>query len=122
MCQTEKDNWDKAKIIFQIVAIISIIIYGHIINSSLKEREMDLKIVQVAVDILRTEPNDNTVILREWAIEIVNNLSGVPLNEQVKQELLNKQLPATSNIVTMGGEPVTMGGKTVTFGNKSVSH
>ena len=114
----KKDRWDKVKIFAEIVAIIAVIIYGHIINSSIKEREINLQLVKVAVDILRTEPNSSTRILREWAIEIVDNYSGVPLTKDVKEELVNKQLPATSN-VTMGGKPVTFGGQPVTSGKKS---
>ena len=117
MESVQKDNWDKAKIIAEIFAIIAIIFYGQLINTSIKEREINLQLVQVAIDILRTEPNISTKILREWAIEVVDNYSGVPFTEHVKKELLNKQLPAASH-VTMSGEPVTFGGEPVTFGKK----
>lgn len=118
MNQTKKDNWDKAKIIAEILAILIVIGYGHIINNSITKHESDLKLVQVAIDILRTEPNDNTIILREWAIEIVDNFSGIPLSPGVKAELLKKQLPISNIILTFGDEPITFGKTPLTFGSQ----
>lgn len=89
-----KDWWDKTKIIAEILAIIAVIYYGNAINTSLKEREINLQLVQLAIEVLQTEPNNSTSALREWAVKVVDDLSGVPLGEQVKKELLKNPLPS----------------------------
>ena len=113
----KKDSWDKAKIISQIFLTIAIIYYGHVLNGSLREREIDLELVKMGIGILSTKPNENTSALREWAVTIVDNYSGVPLSKNVKSELMNAPIPQHIGVVTMGGKTVTMGGKVVTFGS-----
>ena len=90
----EKDNWDKAKIVADILKIVAILGVGLAINTSLKSRELDLKYTQLAVGILQTEPNESVSGLRAWAVEIIDSISGTPLTEKAKNELLNNQLPA----------------------------
>lgn len=91
---TQKDWWDKAKIIAEILAILAIIFYGNALSSSLKEREINIKLVEMAISVLRAEPSKDTDILRGWTVQIIDKLSGVPLSEEVKKELLRKRLPS----------------------------
>lgn len=116
MSKEKKDWWDKAKIIFEIGAILAVIYYGNMLNSSLKNKEINLQMVKVAIDVLRTEPTENTQALREWAVEIVDRCSAIPFNENIKKSLLKQQLP----YVTYGGEKVTYGGDKVTYGRNKM--
>jgi hypothetical protein len=113
-----KDNWDKAKIIFEIMAILAAIIYGSIINSKLKNREVNLQLVQMATDILRAEPNKTNQPLRKWAVEAIDSRSGIPLDANAKAALMEQKLPSSTwqgKPVTWQGEPTTWQGKWKSF-------
>jgi hypothetical protein len=90
--QNQKKDWlDQLKIIAEIVAIIAAIWFGQIISSSIKNRELSLKYVQVAVGILSSEPSEDTKHLRSWAADIINEYSDIKLNEEAKEELRKKR-------------------------------
>lgn len=87
MEKQKKDWWDRIKIIAEVSAIIAAIIFGQIISSSIKNRELGLSYVQLATGILRSEPSEDTKHLRNWAVDIINEYSKVKLNEEAKNEL-----------------------------------
>ena len=87
-----KDKWDKAKIVAEILKIGAVICVGIIINTSLQNRELDLRYVQLAVGILQAEPTEDSQHLRNWATDIINVYSEIDLNEDAKNELRQKQL------------------------------
>jgi hypothetical protein len=90
--QKQKKDWlDQLKIIAEIVAIIAAIWFGQIISSSIKNRELSLKYVQMAAGILSTEPSEDTKYLRNWAVDIINEYSDIKLNEATKEELRKKR-------------------------------
>lgn len=91
MNKEKKDWWDKAKILSQILAIIALIVFGYIINSSLKNKEINLQLVKVAVDVLRAEPNENNMVLREWAVEVVDSYSGIRECKSILEQATAKQ-------------------------------
>lgn len=64
-------------------------VIGHWVSVALKEREIQGHFVELAVNILREEPSKDTVNLRTWATQIINKYSGVPLDAQTKQDLID---------------------------------
>jgi hypothetical protein len=75
-----------------------------------RNRELDIKLVEVGLSILRADPKETqTNGAREWAIKIVETYSGQAFSEEAKKELLNRKLidvPAkAASIVVPGSNP-----------------
>ncbi len=91
-----KDTWDKWQIIINILAIILVPIlvsyFGSKINSTIKDKEVSQKYVELAIGLLKVEPEKQPPALRVWAIKIVNAYSPVPVSEKVLEELKRKPL------------------------------
>ncbi len=94
-----KDLWDKiqaAAIAVSAAAIpLVIAIVGNSYNASTKEKEIRLKTVEIAINVLSQDPKVNPSLpqLREWAITVVDNYSGIPLTASAREELLKNALP-----------------------------
>lgn len=101
------DPWEKAKVISTILSAIVIpvvlIWIGNSFTSSLKERELQGKFVELAVQILREEPSKQASGLREWATQVMNKYSGVPLSSETQKALIEKlPLPASMPRINEG--------------------
>jgi hypothetical protein len=83
--------WEKARVASVIVATLAIPLVVAYIGSSLsraqKQDEISARYVELAVDILRSQPSKDTRALRSWAILVVNHFSQVPLSKEVQEEL-----------------------------------
>ena len=93
----KKDCWDKSRIIFSIISSIVIPIvlgfYGYTINSTLKDREIKIQYVKIAVKILSNEPTEETSALRNWAIDVFSEYSEVAITDTVISELRETSMP-----------------------------
>ena len=70
-------------------------VIGWQVNASLKERDAQVQMIEMAVDILQSQPDPETGSgLREWAVEVIDRHSGVGLSEAARMELLKQPLPA----------------------------
>lgn len=91
-----KDRWDKWHIIANSVAILLVPalvgFFGYQINAAIKDKEISQKYVEVAIGILRGDPDKESLALREWAINIINANSPVKLDPKVREELKRKPL------------------------------
>jgi len=94
MEKMKKDCWDKSKIVAEIFAIIIIAFYGHWINSTLKEKELNVKMTEVAITILSNKPSNETKALRRWAVDIINHYSEIPLSQDVQKNLMETSIPS----------------------------
>jgi predicted chitinase len=97
------DVWERAKIISSIASAVVIPLVllwvGDGFTSAIKERELQGKFVELAVQILREEPSKQDTGLREWATEVLNNYSGLPFSAKTQKELIeNTPLPFKSSI------------------------
>lgn len=94
--------WKKAQTVSTIIAsvLIPIVIafIGHIVNQSIKNNELSLSYIELAVGILKDEPKPGTENLRAWAIDVVNNYSSVKLTTDAKKELRERPLPLIGSI------------------------
>jgi GH24 family phage-related lysozyme (muramidase) len=92
-------SWKKIQILTGLIGAILVPtvvgIIGNTINQSIKNNEIGLSYVQLAVSILKEEPNPNTENLRKWAIAVVNNYSDVDLSEEAQQELQKERIGVT---------------------------
>ena len=88
----KKDFWDKIKIIFTILTPITILISGYLINLTLQENEIKVKYIEIAIDILKTEPTKENTELRLWAIKIIKEYSQIAISPEIELELINNSL------------------------------
>ena len=89
-------SWERAKVISGILATILIPLLigvtGHLVSTALKERDIQLRYVELALGILREKPDPSTTELRSWAINIVNRFAPEPLSPKAVEELKKREL------------------------------
>lgn len=92
----QKDSWDKLKIFTGLIAslLVPIVIafVGNEYSSALKESENRLRYTELAIEILNEPPLPRNQNIRGWAIDVVNKYSGVPINNETKQEMLDSPI------------------------------
>ena len=78
--------WDKLKIIVTSITAIAIpivsLIIGNMYTEAIKEKELQIKMVEMAVGVLKETnlpPTEEYKSLKNWANEIIDRYSGVPL-------------------------------------------
>ena len=75
MTMTEKDTkevrikWVDLGIKF--IGIVVIALFGTFINSTLKQQEIRVEYVQIAISILSEEPTNDLQPLRAWAVDVL---------------------------------------------------
>ena len=92
--------WRKAKVITEIVIavgatiVIPLVIHYSTLkyNDAAKERETSVRYVELAISILRVNPNDQREELRSWALDIVNRYATIKLSENAKKDLMQRKL------------------------------
>jgi len=90
----KKDAWDKLQILANCIALVLLGILGTFFESSFKSRELNLKYISLAVEVLRLKPEATPTNLRKWAIDIVNRYSSVPLPSDAQKELMTNPFPS----------------------------
>lgn len=67
-------------------------------------RDIDAKMIELSVGILRSEVKPETAPLREWAIDILSKRSGYAFSEPQRAALLKKELPFKGGAFSNGFE------------------
>lgn len=80
---------DGAAVIAAVAIPIIVAYLGNEINLSLKSSDVKMRTVELAISILRDDPkeNDQSKTLREWAMDVIDKYSGIPLPEAARKEL-----------------------------------
>ncbi|KAA1157004.1 hypothetical protein EU508_18965 [Pseudoalteromonas fuliginea] len=95
----QKDWWDKFKIVGTVLIAPAILIFGTIYADAIKNKESNVELLKLAVDILKEKPDNTDSNIRKWAIEIVNRHSEEKFNQETKLSLEeNVILPAFHNL------------------------
>jgi hypothetical protein len=76
---------------------VVIAISSNQISGSIKEKEIKVKYVEIAVGILKQYPEEDTNI-REWAVAVIQKYAPIPLKEKAKQELLKSVIKSSSTV------------------------
>ncbi len=88
--------WDKISTTSNLISAVLIpIVLGYIGNSvslALKESDVDLKLVELAVDVLKQEPEQGDSSLRIWAIAVLNEKSPIPIETKVQESLVKRPI------------------------------
>lgn len=86
------DWWERAKtssgIVAAIIIPVVVLVVGNRYSAAIKERELEGKFVELAVSILKEQPDKQSRSLRDWATQVITRYSGVPLSEEAKKELI----------------------------------
>ena len=109
----EKDFWDKADVVGKWLIPVAVVLATLWFNSELNKREADQraseakraanqKTFEVAVGILEAPKSDETQFLRGWALEQLQNVTGVanaklPIGA-IEEIQKGAQLPSTSQL------------------------
>jgi hypothetical protein len=92
---------ESIKTIANIIGILAIpivsLIIGNNYTQAIKEREIQGKFVELAVNILNNVPTEDNKNIRNWSIDVINEYSGVKINKETRTELINK-IQISSNV------------------------
>ncbi len=90
-----KDGWDKLQILgVSLMAPILLALVGSCFNDSIKQRDIEVRFVEMAIGVLKQDPakHPNTKEIREWAFDVLVQHSPVDFSESARQELKNEPL------------------------------
>jgi hypothetical protein len=96
MSSDPPDSWEKLKVLSVAISSIAIPIVVAVVGSTFskdqREKEIGVRYVELAIQLLRATPDAESKALRTWAIKVVDHYSEVPLPEDAKQELEFRQI------------------------------
>lgn len=94
-----KDFLDRLGILATIFVPISIACAGYFISEGQKDRELNAKYLELAIDVLKANKDDTAPEVREWAYLYFKKNSGFADEvEKAKDELLNGPIFTESNL------------------------
>jgi hypothetical protein len=64
-----------------------------LVNYWTNERQMDVKMVEIGIGVLRAPPKEDIAVIRSWAIDVIEKSSGRAFTKQQRDALLNQELP-----------------------------
>lgn len=65
-------------------------------------RQMDVKMVEIAVGILSQEPKDNIAPARQWAVDLIEHYAGVKPSAEVRAALVENRALDYSEPIDFG--------------------
>ena len=77
-----------ATIVTAILVPIAVAFVGGYYSGLTKDREIQGKFVELAVSILKEPPEKQSLALRSWAIDVLNDYSGVKIPEPARKSLM----------------------------------
>jgi len=105
-----KDKWDKAEIVAKILGAVLLpvitICIAYMLNASIQERSARVRMVELAVEILKSDPRaaTNANYMRGWAVDVLQKNSEVPLPKEVLSALMELPLPTSTKAQPLGGK------------------
>lgn len=75
-------------VVASIIIPLVIGLTGYWYNNALKEREIQIRYVELAASILRDTPKESNKELRFWAARVIEHYSPVQLSEGALKELI----------------------------------
>lgn len=82
---------EKIKIISTIISLLAIpiiiAVIGNEYTRAQKEKEINIRFIELAVDILKSESKYESENLKKWAIQIINKYSKLPISIEIENDL-----------------------------------
>jgi hypothetical protein len=92
-----KDTWDKiasmSALLASVLVPLVIALVGNAYTNALKQSENRVKYTELAISLLKDKPSPETQDVRAWAIDVINQYSGVTMSAKAKSQLLGSGLP-----------------------------
>jgi hypothetical protein len=88
----ETPGWPITIVLAVISAIGAAVITG-VFNYFSHQGDIDAKMVELSVGVLRAEVTPETKPLREWAIDVIEKRAGFKFKQEEREALLRKELP-----------------------------
>lgn len=88
---TDKSGWWLA-LVGAIGGIVGVAITGTF-NYLSHRNDLDAKMIELSIGILRSDPKPETKPLREWAIDVISKRAGFSFDDQQRATLLKEKLP-----------------------------
>lgn len=99
-----KDIWDKlpplSALIASVLVPIALAVIGNSYATAMKEAENRVKYTELAIGILKEKPSPDTQGVREWAINVASQYSGVAMDSSARQQLLASRLAVASDFAS----------------------
>ncbi len=57
------------------------------------QHDLDAKMIELSIGILRADPTDGDKRLREWAIDVMEKRANFKFNDELREDLINRQVP-----------------------------
>lgn len=83
-----------SKVISSIATIlipILVVWMGNRLSRAFKEKEIRLKYIEMAIDVLKEKPESKDLDIRQWAIDIITEYSEIELPKTAQTRLLKEQ-------------------------------
>ena len=110
------ETLEKLKLWLQIVSTIAlpivVFVVGNQVQRSIASQELGKSYVQMAIDVLKTPPTQETSELRQWAVATVDMHSPIPLSKELRDQLKQGAVDfkvATKNSVKSKDDEITVG-------------
>src|SRR5713226_3775060 len=74
---------------FAAIVMSGVIAYvGWKYTDAIKDREIKVKFIEIATNILREPPKKDAINLRTWAVQIINRYSEIKLSAAAEKDLI----------------------------------
>lgn len=101
----KKFIWERVSLSIGAVLVPVVVAYvGNSFATAVKNREVEGRFVELALNILQEDPTPETKALRGWAIDVVSEYSGVLIGEEARKSLLNVPLTPSQRVTSFGYE------------------
>lgn len=92
-----------ADIVAKLAVPIALAVVSYMVTASMKEQDVRVKMTEVALDILKEEPNPKATeadeALRRWAVDLIGEYSSAKLPQSVRDQLAAKAFPTGHSTV-----------------------
>ena len=81
-----------------VVGSVATIATGYFTFAS-KDQELRVRLIEIGISILRADPKEDVAPARAWAIDVIEQKSGVTFNKEDRAALLHKPIQANISII-----------------------
>lgn len=94
--QSGLNIWEKLPVLSGLLAAViiplALALIGNWYSTAVKEKDTQIRYVELAIRILSQEPSKQTENIRNWAVQVINFYSDVKIGDETKEELLREKL------------------------------
>jgi hypothetical protein len=105
-------SWERLKVASTVLGTVLIplviVFVSSEYTSAIKQNEIGQRYVELAVGILSKPPTESTMHTRAWAVDVVNQYSGVEMRDKARQELITGQLEVLNSTVKSANEVIKL--------------